>query len=102
MSLRPSDRGHPGSTEARVGLPWWSSGSDSALLLQGAWVQSLFGEVGSCMPLGEREARVWPSCSRLFPGWTHSLGFSFLTYEMAGLHWIISKASVHYQQSGVL
>ena len=27
--------GTPSSTEARVGLPWWSSGSDSALLLQG-------------------------------------------------------------------
>ena len=27
------------------GLPWWSSGSDLAFLMQGAWVPSLIGEL---------------------------------------------------------
>ena len=30
-----------------VGLPWWSSGYGSVLPLQGAWVQSLVGEIRS-------------------------------------------------------
>ena len=29
------------------GLPWWSSGEDSKLLLQGEWVRSLVGELRS-------------------------------------------------------
>ena len=33
------------------GLPWWSSGWDSMLPMQGAWVQSLVGELDpACMP----------------------------------------------------
>ena len=36
----------------RVGLPWWSSGWDSALPLQEVWVQSQAGELGSCIPHG--------------------------------------------------
>ena len=35
-----------------MGLPWWSSGYDSALPLQGAWVRSLVGEIRSCIPCG--------------------------------------------------
>ena len=31
-----------------LGLPWMSSGYDSMLLLQGAWVQSQVRELGSC------------------------------------------------------
>ena len=31
------------------GPPWWASGSDSALPLQGAWVLSLVWELRSCM-----------------------------------------------------
>ena len=33
-----------------LGIPWWSSGYDSALPLQGAWVQSLVGKLRSPMP----------------------------------------------------
>ena len=40
------------SRDSDVGLPWWSSGWDSVLPLQGAWVPSLVGELGSCMPHG--------------------------------------------------
>ena len=32
------------------GLPWWSSGQDSALPMQGTWVQSLVRELRSCVP----------------------------------------------------
>ena len=35
-----------------TGLPWWSSGEDSAFSLQGAPVRSLVGELGSHVPLG--------------------------------------------------
>ena len=35
-----------------MGLPWWSSGKDSTLPLQGAWVQSLVGELRSRKPCG--------------------------------------------------
>ena len=34
------------------GLPWWSSGEDSARLLQGTKVQSLVEEIRSCMLYG--------------------------------------------------
>ena len=34
-----------GSGKALRGLPWWFSGQDSALPRQGAWVQSLIGEL---------------------------------------------------------
>ena len=34
------------------GLPWQSSGSDSAFPLQGPWVQSLVRELGPLMPHG--------------------------------------------------
>ena len=37
-----------------VGLPWWSSGWDSVLPLQGAWVRSLVRELRSCMPWGQK------------------------------------------------
>ena len=33
-----------------LGLPWWSSGQDSTLLMQGVWVRSLVGELDSHMP----------------------------------------------------
>ena len=34
-----------------LGLPWWHSGSDSKLSMQGAWVQSLVRELDpTCMP----------------------------------------------------
>ena len=32
-----------------LGIPWWSSGLDSELPLQGVWVQPLVGELRSCM-----------------------------------------------------
>jgi len=35
--------------ESKRGLPWWSSGLDSVLPLQGAWVLSLVGGLGSHM-----------------------------------------------------
>ena len=35
-----------------LGLPWQSSGWESALQMQGAWVRSLDGELGSLMPHG--------------------------------------------------
>ena len=31
-------------------FPWWSSGYDSNFPSSGAWVQSLVGELKSCMP----------------------------------------------------
>ena len=34
------------------GLPWRSTGEDSALPMQGAWVRSLAGEIRSHMPCG--------------------------------------------------
>ena len=34
----------------QLGLPWRSSGYDSELPMQGAWVQSLVRELGSQMP----------------------------------------------------
>lgn len=34
------------------GLPWWCSGYDSELPVQGAWVQSLAGGLRSHMPRG--------------------------------------------------
>ena len=37
------------------GLPWWSSGYDSTLPMQGAWVRSLVGELRSHIP-----CVVWP------------------------------------------
>lgn len=33
-----------------MGVPWWSSGYNSVLLLLRAWIQSLNGELGSCKP----------------------------------------------------
>ena len=39
------------------GLPWWSSGLDSALPTQGAWVRSLIGELRSCMPNGRAKKK---------------------------------------------
>ena len=36
--------------EKQMGLPWWSSGEDSELPVQGAWVPSPVGELRSCMP----------------------------------------------------
>lgn len=61
--------GPPGSVSEtlRHGIPRLHRGQsgllmvqwlDSALLLQGAWVQSLLGEAGSWMPLGERGQSV--------------------------------------------
>ena len=38
----------------KQGLPWPSSGKDSKLPLQGAWVRSLVGELGSCKPQGQK------------------------------------------------
>ena len=35
-----------------MGIPWWSSGLDSALSLQGPGVQSLVGELRSHKPQG--------------------------------------------------
>ena len=32
-----------------LALPWQSSGWDSVLPMQGAWVQTLIGELRSCM-----------------------------------------------------
>ena len=31
-------------------FPWWSSGYDSNFPSSGAWVQSLVGELKTCMP----------------------------------------------------
>ena len=36
--------------QGTLGLSCWSSGEDSPLPLQGAWVQSLVGELRSCRP----------------------------------------------------
>ena len=42
----------------REGLPWWSSGEDSALPLQGAWIPSLVGELKSHMLCGKKKKCV--------------------------------------------
>ena len=38
------------NTGERMGLPWWSSGYDPILPIQGAWVRSPGGELSSHMP----------------------------------------------------
>ena len=38
------------NTEDGMGLPWWSSGYDPILPMQGAWVRSPVGELSSYMP----------------------------------------------------
>ena len=44
------------------GLPWWSSGEDSARLLQGTKVQSLVEEIRSCMLYGvAKKKKPWHS-----------------------------------------
>ena len=42
------------------GGPWWSSGKDSALLLQGAWILSLLGELRSHIlsDLAKKEKKI--------------------------------------------
>ena len=37
------------SNSLALGLPWWSSGKEYTLQLQGAWVQFLVRELRSCM-----------------------------------------------------
>jgi len=41
-------------------LPWYSSGWDSALLLPGAWVQSLVKELRSCMAKNKIKTTTTP------------------------------------------
>jgi len=38
--------------ETEEGLPWWPSGKDSVLPMQGAWVRSLVEELRSHMSCG--------------------------------------------------
>ena len=38
------------SGRGKMGLPWWSRGQDSGLLLQGVWIRSLVEELRSYMP----------------------------------------------------
>ena len=51
------------------GLPWWSSGQDSALPMQGTWVQSLVRELRSCMlqPKKKKDS-AWSSRESLLAG----------------------------------
>lgn len=51
------------------GLSWRSSGQDATLSMQGAWVQSLVGEVRSCMPRGIAEKRKRSSCMWRYVSW---------------------------------
>ena len=52
-----------------LGLPWWSSGEDSALPVQQAWVQSLVGELRSHMLRSQRNVfRKLYSCIIEFSG----------------------------------
>ena len=39
------------------GIPWWPSGSDSVLPLQGAWVRSVVEELRSPKMCGEAEMK---------------------------------------------
>ena len=48
------------------GLPWWSSSWESALPLEGAQVQSLIGELGSCMPRGVAKKKKKSSSIPMF------------------------------------
>ena len=48
-----------------LGTPWWSSGWDSVLPLQGARVQSLVGELGSHMPRGTAEKKKDPAADAM-------------------------------------
>ena len=45
-----SSCGCTGVISAHQGLPWWSSGSDFVLPLQGAWVRPLVRELRPHMP----------------------------------------------------
>ena len=47
----------------KLGIPWRSSGWDSALSLPRAWVQSLVGELRSCEPCGPATEKEYRKCS---------------------------------------
>ena len=45
--IENTQKGGKGRIKDTEGGPWWSSGKDCALLLQGAWIPSLLGELKS-------------------------------------------------------
>ena len=49
-------------------LPWWSSGEDSVLSVQGMWVQSLVRELRSHMlhSLAKQTKKILPLASEVF------------------------------------
>lgn len=80
-----------GSKYIELGLPWWSSGQDSALPRQGARVQSLVRELRSHMPHGtakkppkihwtEIERSLGPNCEDLQSEIKESLSFMKTNY----------------------
>ena len=69
-----------------MGIPWWPSGWESVLLLQGAWVQSLVGELGSCKPRSQKKGR-----RRRTPG-----GLGFICWDQVSTLITILTSQVHY------
>ena len=51
------------------GVPWWSSGWDSALSLPGAWVQSLVEELRSCKPCVRANKKIQVSENIFSDSW---------------------------------
>ena len=63
------------------GIPWWSSGQDSALSLPKFWIQSLVRKLRSYKPCGiarKKKCTEWEQCSYCPPGMSEISKMNYL------------------------